>query len=89
MRKTGFLYDERFLLHKPGPGHPEAPERLEAIRHALEEEGLFQALVPIPASPTKMKWIEKVHAPRYIYRFEEACMLDLGELDNPDNQLSP
>lgn len=89
MRRTGFLYDERFLLHKTGPGHPEAPERLLVILHALGEAGLLSKLIPIPATPVKMKWVEKVHAPRHIYKFEEACLLDLGELDNPDNQLSP
>lgn len=89
MRRTGFLYDERFLLHKTGPGHPESPERLIVIHRALEESGLLEKLVPIPATPARVKWIEKVHAPGYIYRFEEACMLDLGELDNPDNQIGP
>ncbi|MGC9965597.1 MAG: histone deacetylase [Syntrophobacteraceae bacterium] len=89
MRRTGLLYDERFLLHKTGPGHPEAPERLTVIHRALEEADLLSKLIPIPATPAKMKWIEQVHAPRYIYRFEEACLLDLGELDNADNQISP
>lgn len=89
MRKTGLLFDDRFLLHKTGPGHPEAPERLIVIMRALEEAGLIPKLIPIPATPAKMKWIEKVHSPRYIYRFEEACMLDLGELDSADNRISP
>ncbi|MGA2403226.1 MAG: histone deacetylase [Syntrophobacteraceae bacterium] len=89
MRRTGFLYDERFLLHKTGPGHPEAPERLIVIHRALEEAGLLPKLIHIQAVPSKMKWIETVHAPRYIYRFEEACMLDLGELDGADNQICP
>lgn len=89
MRRTGFLYDERFLLHKTGPGHPEAPERLTAIYSELQRTGLLTRLIPIPAIPAKIKWIEKVHSPRHIYRFEEACLLDLGELDHPDNQISP
>lgn len=89
MRRTGFLYDERFLLHKTGPGHPESPERLTAILSGLERTGLLPKLIPIPATPAKLKWIEKVHSPRHIYKFEEACLLDLGELDHPDNQISP
>jgi acetoin utilization deacetylase AcuC-like enzyme len=89
MRRTGLLYDERFLLHKTGPGHPESPERLIVIHRALEKADLLGKLIPIPAVPAKLKWIEKVHAPRYIYRFEEACLFDLGELDNADNQISP
>ncbi|MGA2224226.1 MAG: histone deacetylase [Syntrophobacteraceae bacterium] len=89
MRRTGLLYDERFLLHKTGPGHPETPDRLIVLQRALEEAGLLPKLIPIPATPSKMKWIETVHAPKYIYRLEEACILDLGELDSADNQICP
>lgn len=88
MRRTGLLYDERFLDHKPGPGHPESPERLTALLRGLEEADLLPKLIPIPAGAAKMKWIEKVHAPKYIHTFEEACMLDLGEM-GADNQISP
>ena len=89
MRRTGLLYDERFLLHITGPGHPEAPDRLIVLQTALEKAGLLPKLIPIPATPAKMEWIEKVHAPRYIYKLEEACILDLGELDSADNQICP
>ena len=89
MRRTGFLYDERFLLHKTGPGHPEAPERLIVLHQALEESSLLSKLIPIPAVPAKIKWIEKVHSPRHIFRVEEASLLDLGELDSADNLMSP
>ncbi|MFZ2448551.1 MAG: histone deacetylase [Syntrophobacteraceae bacterium] len=89
MRRTGFLYDERFLLHNTGPGHPECPERLSVLYRGLDEAGLLAKLVPIPAVPAKIKWIEMVHSPRHVFRVEEACLLDLGELDNADNQLCP
>ncbi|MGC9196621.1 MAG: histone deacetylase family protein [Syntrophobacteraceae bacterium] len=89
MKKTGLLYDERFLLHKTGDGHPEVPERLTVIVRAIEEADLLSKLVAVPVTSAKMTWIEKVHAPKYIHRFEEACMLDLGELGDPDNQICP
>jgi acetoin utilization deacetylase AcuC-like enzyme len=89
MRRTGFLYDERFMLHKTGPGHPEAPERLTVILRGLEEADLLSKLIPVPATAAEMKWVEKVHSPEYIHRFEEACLLDLGELDSADNQICP
>lgn len=89
MRRTGFLYDDRFLLHKTGPGHPEAPERLVVLHRSLEESSLLSKLIPIPAIPAKIKWIEKVHSPRHIFRVEEASLLDLGELDSADNLMSP
>jgi acetoin utilization deacetylase AcuC-like enzyme len=89
MRRTGFLYDERFLLHKTGPGHPECPERLEVIYRALDEAGLISKLIPIPAAPARTKWIERVHTPRHVFRVEEASLLYLDELDCADNQMCP
>ncbi|NLI82259.1 MAG: histone deacetylase [Deltaproteobacteria bacterium] len=89
MKKTGFLYDERFLLHKTGPGHPECPDRLEAIYKGLEEARLLPKLVTIQASRAKQRWVEAVHTPRHLIRFEEACMLHLPEYGCPDNQMCP
>lgn len=85
MRRTGLLYDERFLLHSTNPAHPERSDRLEVAFRALKEDGLLSQVTLIQATPAKLKWIERVHSPRHIYRFEEACMLELGELDHPDN----
>jgi acetoin utilization deacetylase AcuC-like enzyme len=87
MKRTGLLYDERFLLHSTNQGHPECSDRLEIAYGALKEAGLLSQLTLIQATPARLKWIERVHSPRHIFRFEEACMLDLGELDNPDNQI--
>lgn len=87
MKRTGLLYDKRFLLHSTNQGHPECSDRLEVAYGALEKAGLLSRLTLIEAIPARLKWIERVHSPRHIFRFEEACMLDLGELDNPDNQI--
>jgi acetoin utilization deacetylase AcuC-like enzyme len=89
MRRTGLLYDERFKLHVTGPGHPESPERLTAVLRGLEESRLLPQLIPVPAVAAKLEWIEKVHSPKYILSFEEACILDLGELGSADNRISP
>jgi acetoin utilization deacetylase AcuC-like enzyme len=87
MRRTGFLYDERFLLHYTGPHHPETPERLLATWKGIEGAELLPHLTLIKAVPAHLRWIEAVHSPRHIMRFEEACMLDLGDFDHPDNQI--
>lgn len=87
MRKTGLLYDERFLLHCTGSGHPESPGRLLAAWKGIEEGGLLPDLQLIRASRSKYKWIETVHAPKHLVRFEEACLYELNEFDNPDNQM--
>ena len=87
MKRTGLLYDERFLLHRTDSGHPECSDRLATAYRALEEAGLLAYLTMVQATPARLKWIERVHSPRHIFRFEEACMLELGELDHADNQI--
>jgi acetoin utilization deacetylase AcuC-like enzyme len=87
MKRTGLLYDERFLLHRTDSGHPECSDRLATAYRALEEAGLLSHLTMVQATPARLKWIERVHSPRHVFRFEEACMLELGELDHADNQI--
>ena len=88
MKKTGFLYDERFLLHRTGPEHPESPERLLAIYRGVEEAGLLPKLTLLKARFARQEWVEAVHNIKLIMRFEEACLLGLDELDHPDNKIS-
>ena len=40
MSVTGLLYSDRFIDHDTGPGHPERPARIRAIRDRLEASGL-------------------------------------------------
>jgi len=88
VRKTGFLYDERYLLHRTGPEHPECPERLIAIHRGIEDAGLVPSLIRIDAVRAKQEWIEAVHSMKLITRFEEACLWGLDMLDHPDNRIS-
>jgi len=85
MKSTGLLYDERFSLHITGFNHPEAPERIEAVYRGVA--GLLSNLTIIRARRPKLKWIEAVHSPSYIRRFEEACLQEMSEFDCPDNQM--
>uniref|UniRef100_A0A7C4RTT7 Histone deacetylase n=1 Tax=Desulfatirhabdium butyrativorans TaxID=340467 RepID=A0A7C4RTT7_9BACT len=87
MKKTGYLYDDRFLLHDTGPYHPETPDRLIAINMGLERENLLPLLVPIKAVFPDMKWIERVHDPDYIQRFESMCCTGMTCFDYEDNQM--
>ncbi len=87
MRKTGFLYDERYLLHETGPYHPEVPERLLAIYKGIEEGGLLPDLVRINAEAAQRKWIELVHESAYIDRFGDACISNKKTFEHPDNQM--
>ena len=87
MRKTGFLYDRRFLLHETGPYHPEVPERLTAIYDGINSANLLPSLKRIKAERADRKWIELVHDAQYIDRFGDTCMSGRTIFEHPDNQM--
>jgi len=89
MKRTGFLYDERFLKHTTGRYHPERPERLTAIYQGIERMGLLEHLTVIPARAAERMWIELVHDKDYIERFEAACNNGEKTFDSADNQMGP
>jgi len=89
MKKTGFLFDERYLLHETGSYHPEVPARLQAVYQGIKEAGLLARLTLIHASLSDLKWIEAVHDKEYIKRFEMACVTGKSTFDCPDNQICP
>jgi len=88
MRRTGFLYDERYLRHCVSPGHPEVPERLKAVWEGIEKSGLLPKLTLIEATLANEKIIRMVHSADLISRFRDACYIGMPELDHPDNQIS-
>ncbi len=87
MKKTGFVYDERYLEHTTFDGHPESHYRLLSIVEGLKDNGLMEKLLPIKAEPANQRWIEAVHNIRYIMRFEEACIMGLPDFDHQDNSI--
>ncbi len=87
MRRTGFLYDERFLSHKTSDYHPEMPDRLVAAYKGIEAAGLLPHLTLIEGEIADQRWIEAVHHVGYILRFEEACLYGMTEFDSADNQM--
>ncbi len=87
MNKTGFLYDDRYRLHDTGAYHPECPARLPAIYKGIETAGLLDKLTLIKARPADMKWVETIHDPAYIKRFQEACQAGETTFIYPDNQM--
>ena len=87
MKKTGYLHDNRYLLHDTGPYHPEMAERLTAVYDGIKAAGLLDKLILVPAARADIKWIEAVHDPKYIRRFEEVCLSGNRTFDYPDNQM--
>jgi acetoin utilization deacetylase AcuC-like enzyme len=89
MRRTGLIYDERYLLHDPGSWHPERPDRLKAIYKNFQEGNLLELLVPIQPYEAPLEWLEKLHDPDYIRRFKEACEQGRSIFQVQDCGISP
>ena len=77
---TGYVYDPIYLEHDL-PGHPENKRRLETTMHLLEERGLLQELVNIPATPIALDLLQGVHAPDYIDQVRRIAERGGGYLD--------
>lgn len=82
--RTGFVYDDVYLKHNTGAGHPERSERLTAIVSKLKSDGLLASLVPLRPSAASLDWITTIHAPGYVERVKKDCRDDTGYVDTPD-----
>jgi len=87
-RRVGFFFDPSFLAHDTGPGHPERPQRLEAICDHLRRTDLWERLSHRGPSPASRETLALVHPSSYITRIERACREGPTALD-PDTVASP
>lgn len=81
MRRTGVVWDERFLAHDTGPGHPERADRLRAILDALSLSDFHEPIVRIPGRHAEIDQLEAIHAPDYVERVRAACESGQGYVD--------
>jgi len=87
MRKTGLLFDQRYLLHDTGDFHPEVSDRLLAAFKGIQDSELLADLTVFQAVPADMRWIETVHDRAYIDRFNDACVAGRKQFDTADCQI--
>ncbi len=85
--KIPIIYDDLFLNHDTGYGHPERPERISAIVDALKSEvsHLIEWKSPRPATEEDLL---RVHPESYIRQLQRICSEGGGYLD-ADTPLSP
>lgn len=86
---TGLIYDDRFLQHDTGLGHPERPERLRAIVAELQRVGLWDRLDHLRFEPAGVEVIARVHERGYIDRVRAACEDGEPYIDTPDSAIGP
>jgi acetoin utilization deacetylase AcuC-like enzyme len=68
-------------LHDPGPGHPERPERIDAVLGALRQPDLASALTWCEARPATRQQVERVHPAGYLEVLERLAGAGGGALD--------
>jgi acetoin utilization deacetylase AcuC-like enzyme len=85
---VAFVFHEDCLAHENGPGHPERPERIAAIRDHLGRRGLLERLLVIRPEPCPIERIARVHERDYIEAIHRACERAPMQLD-PDTAVSP
>ncbi len=76
-----FATHPAFARHDTGPGHPERPQRLQAVLAGAEAAGLGEALVDLTPRPATRTDLERVHPARFIDRIEAFCAQGGGYLD--------
>jgi len=81
---TGLLFDERYLEHKTGKGHPECPERLQATYRYLQKLPWFSKLKAIKPKSADESWIRTTHSQAYINHAKEVCESGFAYLDTQD-----
>ena len=82
---TALLLDPVFKQHSPGPGHPECPERYDAVTAALSH------LKDAPRVALRDATIDELalcHSRRYISTAEREIREGLDELSTGDTQVS-
>jgi acetoin utilization deacetylase AcuC-like enzyme len=84
---TGYVYHEQFLKHE-ATGHPESPDRLQAIIIQLQREGLLSQLTSVSAVEAQEEHLLQVHSREMIERLEGAEGKLTAWLD-PDTYVTP
>ncbi len=84
---VGFVHHEGCLGHDAGPGHPERPDRIRAIRSHLERRGLIDRLVVLEPDPCPEDLLAAVHTRAHIEAVRAACGRAPARLD-PDTAVS-
>lgn len=77
-RRTGWVFDERFLLPVFPPHHPEQPARVRAILEALRNNHLMSRLIAVTPLTEVRDAIRLIHTPAHI----EAIKGRYGALDD-------
>lgn len=87
MHPLGIVCDPIFKEHYTAPGHPERPERLDAVRAGLEWSGVLAHAHAIEAVAIDETIVSALHTPAYLRRLQAACAAGQPFIDEPDSSI--
>ena len=76
-------------LHEMGPGHPECPERLDAISDHLLAQGLLNLMVPYDAPEASVEQLERAHTAHHVLEMLNAVPAEGYIHVDPDTAMNP
>ena len=86
---TAILADPIYKEHWTGEGHPERPQRFDAVLHALERAGAIKDALRIPARPATEDELALCHGRKYIDIARRDVAHGPGALSTGDTEIGP
>lgn len=86
---TALLADPIYRQHDPGAGHPERPERYDAVTQALNQAGLTKSLGRIETRSATEDEIAACHGRTYIQTVKREIAGGARELSTGDTNVGP
>ena len=86
---SALLLDQVYRQHDPGAGHPERPERYDAVTQALTDAGLTRSMGRIDVRSATEDEIAACHSRAYIQTVKREIAAGAHELSTGDTSVSP
>lgn len=87
--KTCYLYDDVYLTHDSGYGHPEAPPRLIAIDSGVKQASWYKELMLLEAREADIETLCLAHDERYVQLVKQECEAGYRGLSTGDTTICP
>src|SRR3954469_25044837 len=85
---TGLLLDPVYKQHITGPGHPERPERYDAVTQALDKAGLLKMLSPVAVRRATDDEVAMCHTRDYLATVKRDVVRGARDLSTGDTSIS-
>ena len=86
---TAFYSHPECRLHDMGPGHPECPERLDAISDHLLAQGIMSLLIPYDAPLATVDQLQRAHTAHHVSELLAAAPSEGYLHVDPDTAMNP